>query len=229
MKKSFFTIISILLMLTIAVSSTALISATAEEPSDDNYVWSEETPFIRYEDAEGIRYIGPVGNLKHEDNQSEEPEDKASKITKGELAGPNTGSLPDAVDLSETKYFPPIGSQGGLGSCATFSTTYYQLSYEMNKLKDVAATAENTLSPQLVFNLMSTDVVSGTVADFNYDFLAVHGAPSMGKLPYADSDRLSWYPSAEIWRDNLDNRVDEFFTIENDVCCGSYKAFVMLR
>ena len=215
MKKSFFTIISILLMLTIAVSSTALISATAEEPSDDNYVWSEETPFIRYEDAEGIRYIGPVGNLKHEDNQSEEPADKASKITKGELAGPNTGSLPDAVDLSETKYFPPIGSQGGLGSCATFSTTYYQLSYEMNKLKDVAATAENTLSPQLVFNLMSTDVVSGTVADFNYDFLAVHGAPSMGKLPYTDSDRLSWYPSAEIWRDALDNRVDEFFTIEN--------------
>ena len=215
MKKSFFTFISVLLMLTIAVSSTALISATAEEPSDDNYVWSEETPFIRYEDAEGIRYIGPVGNLKHEDNQAEKPEDKASKITKGELAGPNTGSLPDAVDLSETKYFPPIGSQGGLGSCATFSTTYYQLSYEMNKLKDVAATAENTLSPQLVFNLMSTDVVSGTVADFNYDFLAVHGAPSMGKLPYTDSDRLSWYPSAEIWRDALDNRVDEFFTIEN--------------
>lgn len=219
MKNSFFKFISFILMIMVLVSLFAGLSVTAEDIVDD-YVWSDETPFLRYEDESGIRYIGPVGNLSSESAEAmtEDNTDSAEnpKRQKGELAvNIKYENLPDSADVSTSKYFPPIGSQGGLGSCATFSTTYYQLSYEMNKLKDVAATAENTLSPQLVFNLMSTDVIAGTVADFNYDFLAIHGAPSMGKLPYTDSDRLSWYPSAEIWRDAMDNRVDEFFTIDN--------------
>ena len=223
MKKTFFTFISLMLVLLTALSSSVVFSATAD--SGEEYVWSEETPFIRYEDSEGIRYIGPVGNetapLQNtvyksvsEDADEKEPpkpsRDKAPLVS----VGGNT-PLPDSVDLSESKYFPPIGSQGGLGSCATFSTAYYQLLYEMNKQRDVSATAENTLSPQLLFNLMSSDADTGTIADFNYDFLKLHGAPTMGYLPYSDQDRLSWHGSADIWRDALNSRVAEYYKIDD--------------
>ena len=61
--------------------------------------------------------------------------------------------LPDSVDLSATEYFPPVGSQGGLGSCATYASIYYQLTYEMNKARGVAATEETTMSPKLIYHL----------------------------------------------------------------------------
>jgi len=44
---------------------------------------------------------------------------------------------PSKVDLSTSKYFPAIGSQGGVGSCTAFSTVYYQFTYEANKLNDI--------------------------------------------------------------------------------------------
>lgn len=217
MKKTFVTFISIILVLLTAFSFSVVFPAAAD--SREEYVWSEETPFIRYEDAQGIRYIGAVGNKTAplqetaaiDSKEILKPSDDKTPLVS--VGGNNT--LPDSVDLSETKYFPPIGSQGGLGSCATFSTTYYQLSYEMNKQRDVAATAENTLSPQLLFNLMSSDAVTGTIADFNYDFLKIHGAPTMGYLPYSDQDRLSWHGSADIWRDALNSRVKEYYKIED--------------
>ena len=217
MKKTFVTFISIILVLLTAFSFSVVFPAAAD--SREEYVWSEETPFIRYEDEEGIRYIGAVGNKTAplqetaaiDSKEILKPSDDKTPLVS--VGGNNT--LPDSVDLSETKYFPPIGSQGGLGSCATFSTTYYQLSYEMNKQRDVAATAENTLSPQLLFNLMSSDAVTGTIADFNYDFLKIHGAPTMGYLPYSDQDRLSWHGSADIWRDALNSRVKEYYKIED--------------
>ncbi len=41
-------------------------------------------------------------------------------------------ALPSKVDLScDNPYFPEIGNQGSIGSCAAFATTYYQYSYEV--------------------------------------------------------------------------------------------------
>lgn len=126
-----------MLVLLTALSSSVVFSATAD--SEEEYVWSEETPFIRYEDDEGIRYIGAVGNKtapmqdtvadKSVSEDADEKETQKPSRDKAHLVsvGGNT-PLPDSVDLSESKYFPPIGNQGGLGSCATFSTAYYQLS-----------------------------------------------------------------------------------------------------
>ncbi|MBQ7385716.1 MAG: starch-binding protein [Ruminococcus sp.] len=219
MKKLFFTFISILLILMTSVSSISLVSAT-DKKTKDEFTWSEETPFIRYEDSEGIHYKGPVGNfVSTADEYSAEaysPSESKSPRNTGELASNIIyDNLPQTVDLGSSKYFPPIGNQGGLGSCATFSTTYYQLSYEVNKIRDVQATAENTLSPQIVYNLMSTDNTSGTTAEFNYGFLSVHGAPTMAVLPYSDSDRLSWHPQEAIWKNAMNSRVDELFTIDD--------------
>lgn len=207
MKKALFTFISVMLLCAVLFSSAGIASITAVTDDEPAMQWSEETPFIRYEDAEGIRYKGPVGNIETpEDLAVSQPEEP-----NGELA---PGNLPDSVDLSETKYFPPIGSQGGLGSCATFSTAYYQLSYEMNRQLDRTATLANTRSPQLVYNLMSTEGLSGTLADSNYKFMMLHGAPSMELLPYSDSDHLSWHATEEIWNDAMYYRVKDFYAFE---------------
>ena len=221
MKKSTFTFISLLLIITVAFSSFAMFSSTAEEIKEE-YVFSEETPFIRYEDSEGIRYKGPVGNISTQSDipqtiaeASEAQETAVNVRDKSELAAVGGSTpLPDSVDLGSSKYFPPIGNQGGLGSCATFSTTYYQLSYEMNRKLDRVATLENTRSPQLVYNLMSAEGLDGTLADENYKFLMLHGAPSMALLPYSDADHLSWHATEEIWIDAMDARVEDFYSFE---------------
>lgn len=44
--------------------------------------------------------------------------------------------LQGKVDISESKYFPPVADQGSVGSCAAFATAYYSMSYEMAKEHD---------------------------------------------------------------------------------------------
>ncbi|MBE6793528.1 MAG: starch-binding protein [Ruminococcaceae bacterium] len=220
MKKSVFAFVSIFLILTIVMTSFTYFSISASDISADmaNSEWSEETPFIRYEDAQGIRYIGAVGNITEERSYDEDAAVDIEPVgnNKSQLAAVGKDlTLPESVDLSQSEYFPPIGNQGGLGSCATFSTAYYQFSYEINRSRDVAATFENTRSPQIVYNVMSDLNNSGTYSESNYTFMKYHGAPSMAMLPYSDADNLSWHAKEEIWNEALDYRIDEFFSLDN--------------
>ena len=41
-------------------------------------------------------------------------------------------TLPTSVDNSDSPAFPPIRSQGAVGSCVAWATTYYQFTYENN-------------------------------------------------------------------------------------------------
>ena len=41
--------------------------------------------------------------------------------------------LPEAVDLSQTPFFPPILDQGSIGSCDWFAVVYYQMTFLQNK------------------------------------------------------------------------------------------------
>lgn len=63
---------------------------------------------------------------------------------------PNTYSeLPSSVNLSNDKYFPPIGQQVG-GSCAAWATTYYQFTYEAARLmctKDANSEGDDEWNP----------------------------------------------------------------------------------
>lgn len=45
-------------------------------------------------------------------------------------------SYGSSCDLSQSIYFPTIGYQSG-GSCTSWATTYYQFTYEANKLNNV--------------------------------------------------------------------------------------------
>ena len=67
------------------------------------YKWSEETPFIMYEDEKGIRYIGPTGDTtmeNFEDNaEPAESENQEYIRDKGELAPLGNTTFPSSVDL----------------------------------------------------------------------------------------------------------------------------------
>ena len=80
-----------------------------------------------------------LGLLPAPDPGSDEYKEYLSQYTESsnytEMPSSNV-NLPTYCDLSETSYFPQIGSQIG-GSCASWSTTYYQFTYEANKLNNV--------------------------------------------------------------------------------------------
>ncbi|MBR3988584.1 MAG: starch-binding protein [Clostridia bacterium] len=214
MKKSFFKFTSFILMIMLLMSSFAGLSVTAED-IEDNYVWSKETPFIMYEDEKGIRYIGPTGD-EASDNCTDvfETECEENVRYSGELAPAAGNTLPSQVDISTSKYFPAIGNQGSLGSCATWATVYYQFTYEMNRMRGTTATPENTAAPNFVYNILSHKDASGTSAEENYAVLKTQGVPPITLLPYSDKEHLSWNADEKIWREALNWRLKDYKHLE---------------
>ena len=93
-----------------------------------------------------------TGMLPITDNQLEEYIDSISVDFNEEqsvMSMNSTLSLPSSYDLSTSPYFPPIGNQQSIGSCAAWATTYYQFTYEANKLNNIVSTADNAYSPLL--------------------------------------------------------------------------------
>ena len=83
---------------------------------------------------------------------------------------PHTGVLGTSCDLSQSAYFPVVKCQSGY-SCTFWSTTYYQFTYEANKLNGITTTESNTYSPVYPFSFMGMS--------FNwqaYNFLKEHGS-----------------------------------------------------
>ena len=65
------------------------------------------------------------------------------------------------MDLRESPCFPPIGNQGGIGSCTAWATTYYQYSFAVNKLNNVQNTSDRVLySPAWTYNLRNAGNVN---------------------------------------------------------------------
>ena len=200
-------------MLTMIFSSVAVLSISATELDTIDVEFDEDTPFIRYEDEEGIHYVGAAGDttLENTDDDTAPAADAADEDVrdKGELVAVGNNVLPSSVDLSATKYFPAVGSQGSLGSCATWGTVYYQFTYEINRMRGTAATAENTASPKFVYNLLSDMKGTGTSAEENYAVLKTQGAPPISMLPY-DNNGMNWCVDEKIWREALNWRLESY-------------------
>ena len=99
------------------------------------------------------------------------------------------------VDNSTLKFFPPIRSQNPLGSCASFSTTYYQLSYmaAFQRNLDIRDAGDNTnkYSPKWSYNMLNEGTDGGTYFGENYDLLESHGAATWAEFPY-DTNFKAW-------------------------------------
>ena len=82
--------------------------------------------------------------------------------------------LPDCVDTSHSKYFPPLINQKG-GSCAQASAIGYMFTYDMKLLlyRDASASAANRFSYQYTYNLVNEGKDNGS---FGWDGLTLDAA-----------------------------------------------------
>lgn len=86
------------------------------------------------------------------------PDDPEWVASVPEFSAPSTYSaitVPSSCDNSDSPYFPEITSQGGVGACTAYATTYYQFTYEVNKYLELTTTPENTYNPQWTYSMSS--------------------------------------------------------------------------
>jgi hypothetical protein len=130
----------------------------------------------------------------------------APPATTSEVAAKMAPSdLSRQVDNSKLKYFPPVGDQGGLlGSCASFSTTYYTLTFAVARANDWSVTSASDtnrwMSPRFTYNL-GNGGNNGTSSEFTVMTIAnSHGCATWSDFPYNGSDFTSLPTSATAWR-----------------------------
>ncbi|MCL1901864.1 MAG: hypothetical protein FWG51_05670, partial [Firmicutes bacterium] len=123
-----------------------------------DFEWDSSTPFYDENDVELGR-----GAIKSEEPSQDQDADTLQNLAPAMSAA---AALPAAYDLSSDKYFPVIGNQGSLGSCAAWSTTYYTYTYEVARLKnnDVKAGGKDSpyiYSPKWTYNFVNLGMDEG--------------------------------------------------------------------
>ena len=143
----------------------------------------------------------------------------SSSATNNELN--TTSDLPSRIDLSTDLAFPCIGNQGSIGSCTAWATTYYQFTYEVNKLKGTAAKEmvnneyvnieENVYSPTWTYNLINGGGNNGTFDGDAYRVLTYQGAMTLADMPYDASnyDFDEWSSNISKLTEALEYRINK--------------------
>lgn len=125
-------------------------------------------------------------------------------------------AYPGAVDNAVEAWFPPVTSQGSIGSCASYSTTYYTMTSQVARLRgwDVKndSVGARKFSTRFVYNQINSGGDNGSWITTAYSLMKSNGAPSLQTLPYT-SDYLSWPTSASVWREAINYRMADTGTI----------------
>ncbi len=160
----------------------------------------------------------PVEETECREGLSPTPDELLSELY--ELYGEPTefpvtyASLPSSVDLSTSPCFPDIGNQKNLGACAAFATTYYQYSYEVNKLNGVTSKDDRVIySPKWTYNLINNGKDEGSSSLTAYAVLQLFGALKNSDLPYTgdSSDYKEWVSGMDTQKiEALETRVAKF-------------------
>jgi C1A family cysteine protease len=128
------------------------------------------------------------------------------------------GDLPDSVDNSTLKYFPPIRSQGSLGSCGCFSGTYYAMTYMWAFANDLNAKTGGDayrLSPKFTYNMINGGANVGSWYFSAYDIGKKSGCITWADFPY-DSNYRQWCSNPDAWKDALFRRVESYGSTSTD-------------
>lgn len=122
-------------------------------------------------------------------------------------------TIPTSFDItsnpSTSVYFPPIGNQGQINSCAGWASTYYQFTYETNKLKGTPTTSSNIYSPSWTYNYINGGSNRGASLDRAYSVLENQGAMYLNNYPhsqYASSYNFNWSSDLPKMRKALEYR-----------------------
>ena len=145
-----------------------------------------------------------------------------------------SGELPYQVDHSQSRFFPPIGTQGLEGSCTAFSFAYYIHTYTEARehgwdlsgaqwLHNDPSGGDNQggpsesyaaliFSPDFVYHAINDGVDSGSNGSMAAALLARIGCATWAEMPYDTQDSTSW-PSESAYREAAQFRAGE--VVEN--------------
>jgi len=193
---------------------------------------SEESEFFRmtHSRVEGVRpnkiALDRINNARAKKGQPPLPESSAASpgqelVFSGDAGVSGDGDLPVRMDNSDFKWFPPIGNQGGLGSCTTFATTYYQLTYTVGRIRhpqqwDQTVNPPNydiIFSPRWTFNFQRNSENAGSSFWGNYNVLQNNGACTWNEFPYI-GDKVppenyrAWCPHPDAWEHAIYYRIN---------------------
>ena len=124
---------------------------------------------------------------------------------------------PESLDLSSEKYFPPIGSQGGEGSCTCWAVGYFFKTYVEAREHDwdlsgaswvgghtgypsPSSYQEKIMSPDFLYHQINNGGDLGSWVDDGLNLVCQVGVSSWTKMPYSVPDHTSW-PSEAAWRE----------------------------
>lgn len=122
-------------------------------------------------------------------------------------------SLPSYVDLSNSVYFPQVRSQGRIGSCTAWATTYYQFGYQVAKLNNWNAKtdASKQFSPRWTHNILNGGLNKGIAFSNAYNLLQKQGAVRFSQFPSSgentSSEYRNWYLDKSGMTQALEYRV----------------------
>lgn len=212
MKKQTRKLLSTVLSATTVMSMLTFMPAKSAEVSA--YEENEDNLFGVVKNEDGTSFTYATGDRTLE---KELPEDVSIIETKSDYyefsdTNPKDGassSLPESVDNSQSKYFPKIGNQGGIGACVAWAQSYYQFTYEMNKSRGVTTTPENTFSPKFTYNIANGGKDKGSFSQDVYGIMKMTGNVSITMVPY-DNDCFSWSATEEIWREAINYRIKDY-------------------
>ncbi|MFH0759870.1 MAG: T9SS type A sorting domain-containing protein [Bacteroidota bacterium] len=116
-------------------------------------------------------------------------------------------TLPLKVDLSRSKYFPPVFNQYGW-SCNQSSSIGYLLTYELNRLRDTEASyPENRYPPLYAWNFLNRSTTSTGVSYFeSWEIIKANGCPNTVDFP-VDNNVAYWMSGYDKYYRAMQNRV----------------------
>lgn len=133
--------------------------------------------------------------------------------------------LPQYVDNSANKYFPPIIDQAG-GSCAQASSIGYVFTYEMNRYldRDASASPANRFSYQYIWNLVNDGVDQGGFAEDGLFVAMRSGAMTEEDFSTLMTSSFTWPSGFEKYHNAFRYRVSRFVNFSKDV--DTYKRYL---
>ncbi|MBF0408462.1 MAG: Ig-like domain-containing protein [Candidatus Riflebacteria bacterium] len=161
------------------------------------------------------------------------------------------GTMPDTVDHSTTKYFPPIGDQGSKGACTGFAMGYYIHTFMeakehnwdlsgttwLSSLGQPSANLNKIFSPDFIYNQINSGQDNGSSGDAAATLLIRTGGASWREMPYSVTDFVTW-PAESAWREasryrgrEVGNNTDDFvasgyFVVRSDADVQLLKSLI---
>jgi C1A family cysteine protease/PKD repeat protein len=218
----------------------ALVGTGARRPTAEQWAWGEQhmrnVGHVRLNPL-GLERVNAArvarGQLELQSSEVDLAAVGAEPLTtSGTTTALAPGALPGFVDNSTLQYFPPIRSQGSLGSCAQFSAVYYTLTHMTALARNWNAKTGGDsyrFSPKWTYNMVNG---GENVGSWHYDAYAIaqkHGIATWADFPY-DSNYRAWCLNPLVWRNALLVRADQtgkVLDVDTDAGLTQLKQFLV--